>query len=152
MMGVSLGSSKGGGDPFDYKPVAEINVTPLVDVMLVLLVIFMVAAPLMMTGVPVELPKTSAAKLGQVKAPLVVTLGKDGALYVRDDQVHNAGLIPRLQELKQLEGDSVVYVRADKGAAYGEVMELLGRIGGAGFERVSLLANMPPADTPAKAQ
>ena len=135
----------GGGFNFDdedggYKPMAEINITPMVDVMLVLLIIFMVAAPLMVQGVPVELPKTTAAKLAQTKKPMVVTLAPDGGLQIRDEQVSRQGLVPRLMELRREEGDAVVYVRADRRNAYGDVMEILGRVGEAGFPRVSLLS------------
>jgi biopolymer transport protein TolR len=123
-----------------YRPLAEINVTPLVDVMLVLLVIFMVAAPLMVQGVPVALPRSAAAKLNQVNQPMVVTLARDGTLYVRDEKVEPLALTDRLKTIRSAEGDTIVYVRADKGAAYGDVMELLGRVGTGGYERVSLLA------------
>ena len=84
---MGMSSAYSSHDDGEYKPLAEINVTPFVDVMLVLLIIFMVAAPLMVQGVPVELPKTSATKLGQVKKPMVVTLSADGNLYIRDEQV-----------------------------------------------------------------
>jgi biopolymer transport protein TolR len=141
-MGMSTGSY--GGDDDGYRPIAEINVTPMVDVMLVLLIIFMVAAPLMVQGVPVELPKTSAAKLGQVRKPMVVTLAPDGNLFIRDEQVPRTDLVNRLMALKAAEGDGVVYVRADKKSAYGDVMEILGRVGDSGFARVSLLSQPAP--------
>ncbi|MGQ0457089.1 MAG: ExbD/TolR family protein [Hyphomicrobium sp.] len=138
-----------GGTPHDdegYKPLAEINVTPFVDVMLVLLIIFMVAAPLMVQGVPVDLPKTSASKLGSLKKPKVVSMSADGLLYIRDEQVTRDRLVPRLLEIKATEGaDGIVYVRADRTIAYGEVMEILGRVGEAGFARVSLLSQPSPA-------
>jgi biopolymer transport protein TolR len=153
-MGMNLASLGGqDGDESTYRPVAEINITPMVDVMLVLLIIFMVAAPLMVTGVPIELPKTTAAKLGQSKKPLVVTLTGDGRLQIRSDFISRDELIPRLQKLKTEEGDAVVYVRSDKRNAYGDVMELLGQIGQSGFGRVSLLSQPNPAAAPAvKAQ
>lgn len=147
--------SVGGGGSDDgegYKPLAEINVTPFVDVMLVLLIIFMVAAPLMVQGVPVDLPKTSASKLGTVKKPMVVTMAGDGNLYIRDEQVTRETLVPRLMAIKSQEGgEGIVYVRADKKIAYGEVMEILGRVGESGFARVSLLSQPSPsaqANTP----
>ena len=136
-MGVqSLGETEEGG----YQPMAEINITPMVDVMLVLLIIFMVAAPLMVSGVPVQLPKTSAAKIGPSKKPMVVTLTNDGRLQIRDEFVTRDQLIPRLAALRGSEGDTVVYVRADTKLAYGDVMQLLGQVGEAGFARVSLLS------------
>ena len=147
-MGVQLGSGSAYGDDDDgrYKPVADINITPMVDVMLVLLIIFMVAAPLMVAGVPVDLPKTSAVKLGQTKKPMVVTLTPEGSLQVRDEFIPRADVVNRLMAIRAAEGDTVVYVRADKKQAYGDVMEILGRVGEAGYGRVSLLAQ--PAASP----
>ena len=118
----------------------------MVDVMLVLLIIFMVAAPLMVAGVPVDLPKTSAVKLGQTKKPMVVTLTPEGSLQVRDEFIPRADVVNRLMAIRAAEGDTVVYVRADKKQAYGDVMEILGRVGEAGYGRVSLLAQ--PAASP----
>jgi biopolymer transport protein TolR len=142
-MGMAVGSGGGGDDGDGYKPLAEINVTPFVDVMLVLLIIFMVAAPLMVQGVPLELPKTSAAKIGAQKKPMVVSLAPDGKLYIRDEEVSKEALIPRLAAIKAQEGDAVLYVRADKKMAYGEVMDLLGKVGESGYAKVSLLSQAP---------
>lgn len=148
-MGMSVGSGSSGDDD-SYKPLSEINVTPFVDVMLVLLIIFMVAAPLMVQGVPVDLPKTSASKVGALKKPMVVTLAADGNLYIRDEQVTKQTLVSRLSAIKGEEGaDRVVYVRADRTIAYGEVMEILGRVGESGFARVSLLSQPSPSALPA---
>lgn len=148
-MGMSVGNGSSGDDD-SYKPLSEINVTPFVDVMLVLLIIFMVAAPLMVQGVPVDLPKTSASKVGALKKPMVVTLAADGNLYIRDEQVTKQTLVPRLMSIKGEEGaDRVVYVRADRTVAYGEVMEILGRVGESGFSRVSLLSQPSPSALPA---
>ena len=135
----------------DYRPMAEINVTPMVDVMLVLLIIFMVAAPLMVQGVPVELPKTSASKLGQVRKPMVVTMAPDGNLFVRDEAVTKPDLVSRLMAIKSAEGDGVVYVRADRKIPYGDVMEILGRVGDSGYARVSLLSQPAPSSLPPRA-
>ncbi|RUO99929.1 biopolymer transporter ExbD [Hyphomicrobium sp.] len=144
-MGMAVGGGSGGDDGDSYKPLAEINVTPFVDVMLVLLIIFMVAAPLMVQGVPLELPKTAASKIGAQKKPMVVSLAPDGKLYIRDEEVTRETLVPRLQQIKTQEGDSVVYVRADRKIAYGDVMELLGRVGESGYARVSLLSQPSPS-------
>jgi biopolymer transport protein TolR len=144
-MGMSVGSGASGDDDNGYKPLAEINVTPMVDVMLVLLIIFMVAAPLMVQGVPLELPKTSASKLGTVKKPMVVSLSPDGKLYIRDEEVTPQTLVSRLLEIKSQEGDGIVYVRADRKIAYGDVMTLLGKVGESGFSRVSLLSQPSPS-------
>lgn len=146
-MGMSVGNNSPAGDEDDggYRPIAEINITPMVDVMLVLLIIFMVAAPLMIAGVPLELPSTSATRVSQAKKPMVVSLTGSGELYVRDEQVTAGGLVPRLKALRESEGDAVVYVRADKKNAYGDVMEVLGRVGESGYGRVSLLSQPRPA-------
>ena len=141
---------------FQTKIMADINVTPMVDVMLVLLVIFMVTAPLLVAGVPVQLPKNSAQRISQPNKPVIVTLAADARLYIRDEQVDAASLIPRLSALRSGEGDAVVYLRADKAIPYGEVMDLLGRLSSSGYQRISLLsqaqdaqaspqATMPPA-------
>jgi len=150
-MGMSVASSGGGSDDEameDYKPHAEINVTPFVDVMLVLLIVFMVAAPLMVQGVPVDLPKTSATKLEKVRKPMVVSLAADGNLYIRDEQVDRSSLVNRLIALRSQEGDTVVYVRADRKIPYGDVMEILGRVGETGYQRVSLLSQPSPKGAP----
>jgi biopolymer transport protein TolR len=144
-MGMSANVSSGDGEEGGYRPMAEINITPMVDVMLVLLIIFMVAAPLMVTGVPIELPKTTAAKLGQSKKPMVVTLTADGKLQIRNDFVTREALVDKLREIRATEGDTVVYVRADKKNPYGDVMDLLGQVGQSGFARVSLLSQQPSA-------
>ncbi len=132
-----------------YRPMAEINITPFVDVMLVLLIIFMVAAPLLVQGVPVDLPSTSAAKLSQTKKPMVVTVVSDGQVQIRDEMVARAGFVDRLRQIRAAEGDTVVYVRADKKIAYGEVMEVLGRVGDSGYARVSLLSKPSPSQAAA---
>ena len=138
-MGMALGNNSGGEDN-EYRPISEINITPMVDVMLVLLIIFMVTAPLLVAGVPVELPNTSAAKVSQPKKPMIVSLANDGSIYVREEQVTAETLVPTLTALRQAEGDTVVYVRGDKNRPYGEVMEILGRVGQSGYARVSLLS------------
>ena len=121
-------------------PFADINVTPLVDVMLVLLVVFMVAAPLMVQGVPIELPKSGGTSLGRPSRPVIVSLTRDGSLYLRDEKVPAAELAARLQAIRNNEGDTLVYVRADRGIPYGDVMDTIGRLGTGGFSHVSLLS------------
>ena len=140
-MGMAAQSAPSDSEDGGYRPMAEINITPMVDVMLVLLIIFMVAAPLMVSGVPVQLPKTSAAKVAPTRKPMVVTLTGDGRLQIRNDFVARDQLIAQLQSIKSTEGDGVVYVRADSKLPYGEVMQILGEVGQAGFSRVSLLSN-----------
>ena len=137
------GPGDGPQGPFQPKLMSDINVTPMVDVMLVLLVIFMVTAPLLVAGTPVELPKNAAQPVPQSKKPVVVSLGADRSLSIRDARVDPNSLIPRLAEIRNSQGDSVIYVRADKKIAYGDVMDLLGWIGASGYQRISLLSQPP---------
>ncbi len=141
---MAMKLSNGGGDEDDLAPIAEINVTPFVDVMLVLLIIFMVAAPLMIAGVPVNLPQSAAARQNPPQKPMVVTISPDQGLFIRDEQVARDGLIARLGELRQAEGDAVAYVRADKSIPYGAVMAVLGEVAAAGYTRISLLSQPKP--------
>jgi TolR protein len=142
MAGALQGPSyEDSGEGFDsYRPMAEINVTPLVDVMLVLLIIFMVAAPLMMVGVPLDLPKTDAAKVEKTREPLVVSVDRDGKFFIGDNEIAEDLLIARLGELRKEDAEAPIYVRGDKAIDYGSVMALLGKIGQAGFPKVSLIA------------
>ncbi|HSN18025.1 MAG TPA: biopolymer transporter ExbD [Gammaproteobacteria bacterium] len=129
------------GDEFSgYRPMAEINVTPMVDVMLVLLIIFMVTAPLMMAQLPIELPKTGAQELGKPPQPLIVALDTNGNYYIGGDQVSAGDLPGKLAGMAQNDPDQIVYVRADKGIPYGQVMALLGIVGKAGFYKISLMS------------
>lgn len=131
-----------------YRPLAEINVTPLVDVMLVLLIIFMVTAPLMTSGVNVDLPKTNAAPLSQDNEPLTVSVNAEGKIYLQDSAVELPDLVQKLQAISQVNGqanpDRRIFVRADKGIQYGRVMEVMGTITEGGFTKVALLAEQPP--------
>jgi len=142
-MAISLGPA---GDSGEYTPLADINVTPMVDVMLVLLIIFMVAAPLMMVGVPVELPKTAAARISQPKKPVIVTVNREGRLFVADQEVDSSAFAARLAELRAADPDAIVYVRGDRGIPYGRVMEVMGRVGQAGFSRISLISEALPGE------
>ena len=139
----------GAGEEADYRPLAEINVTPLVDVMLVLLIIFMVAAPLMVVGVPVDLPQTSAAAISQPQQPVIVTLTRAGDIHLREERVPQMALVERLAALRQEVGDAIVYVRADRGIDYGRVLSVLGEVGQAGFAKVALIAE---AQSPSSAR
>ena len=115
----------------------------MVDVMLVLLVIFMVAAPLMTVGVPVQLPKTAAQKVAQPKTPLIVSIDRDGRVFVGQDELTTETIAPRLAALAKESPDQVVLVRGDKAIDYGRVMTVMGEVGRAGFARVSLIAQAP---------
>ena len=149
---MAMGSIRTGGgddeDGLDATPMSEINVTPMVDVMLVLLIIFMVAAPLMTTGVPVQLPKTAAAKVAQSKKPLEVTVDKDGQPSIAKEVFTPETLVPRLRELAAENKDQVVLVRGDRDVSYGKVMEVMGLVGQAGFSKVSLIAQSPGGAAP----
>jgi biopolymer transport protein TolR len=144
MAGSLQGSLASEDEEVSYRQMSEINITPFVDVMLVLLVIFMVAAPLMIAGVPVELPQSSATRLSQPRKPMVVTLSADNQIYIRDELMPRDRFVGRLAELKAAEGDNVVYVRADRKSAYGDIMEVLGRVGESGYHRISLLSQPLP--------
>ena len=120
---------------------AEINVTPMVDVMLVLLIIFMVTAPLLVTGVPVDLPDSRAAALKANDKPIQVSLDRAGGVFVDDGAVADDALVPRLTALHASHGDDVrVFVRADRGLDYGRVMTVVGEVSAAGFRHVALVS------------
>src|SRR5437764_802584 len=123
-----------------YQPLAEINVTPMVDVMLVLLVIFMVTAPLLTVGVPLDLPKTSAAELLQPKEPVVLSLDREGAVFIGNERIEPGQLQTRLARLAAADPDRILYVRGDRTISYARLMDALGLVGAAGFAKVSLLA------------
>jgi biopolymer transport protein TolR len=123
-----------------YVPLAEINVTPMVDVMLVLLVIFMVAAPLLTVGVPINLPKTSAAQVTEPQQPLVVSINADGETFIGDNPAAGDDLKTQLSLLAAQDPTRIVYVRGDRTIEYGRLMDLLGLVNTAGFAKVSLLA------------
>jgi biopolymer transport protein TolR len=125
------------------RPVSEINITPFVDVMLVLLVVFMVTAPLMTVAVPVDLPKTQAHTLNQDKEPLVVSMDSEGHIYLQDKQLKTDELIPKLKAISGANPDARIFVRGDKDLAYGKIMEVMGSISAAGFTKVALVADLP---------
>jgi biopolymer transport protein TolR len=139
------GSSGGGGRRSRRKPVmAEINVTPMVDVMLVLLIIFMVSAPLLTVGVPLDLPQTQAKSLEQDKTPLQLSVDTRGKVFINDTEVAMADLIPKLKAITEARGglDERIYMRADKKADYGTVAKVMGQLSGAGFKRLALVTEV----------
>jgi len=142
--GSSAGVS-GGKRRHRRKPVmAEINVTPMVDVMLVLLIIFMVAAPLLTVGVPLDLPQTQAKSLDQDKEPLTVSVKISGEVFLQNTEIKVDELVPKLQAITQTRGgnDERIYVRGDKKVDYGTVMRVMGRLSAAGFRRVALVTEV----------
>jgi biopolymer transport protein TolR len=127
-----------------YRPLAEINVTPMVDVMLVLLVIFMVTAPLLTVGVPLKLPQTSAAEVTQPKKPIVLSLDVKGNTFLGDERIEASDLKTRLAQLAATDPDRILYVRGDRAISYARLMDMLGLVSSAGFTKVSLLAEATP--------
>ena len=124
------------------RPVmAEINVTPMVDVMLVLLIIFMVSAPLLTVGVPLDLPQTQAKTLDQDKEPLTVSVNQSGQVYLQNTEIAVEELVPKLKAITEARGgaEERIFVRGDRQVDYGTVMKVMGRISAAGFRRVALV-------------
>ena len=136
--------NRNGGRRGAYRPMAEINVTPMVDVMLVLLIVFMVAAPLLTVGVPVDLPKTSAPSIKEQKDPLSISIKQDGSIFIQDTAIESDALVAKLQAITQNNLDTVLFVRGDKGVNYGRVMEVMGLLSSAGFSKATLIAELPP--------
>jgi len=132
--------SSNGGKRRSYQPMAEINVTPFVDVMLVLLVIFMVTAPLMTVAVPVDLPKAKAAAVGKPDKPLIVSVKADGKVFLQETEMDTATLIARLKAIAQVRQNPRIFVRGDKAVPYGRVMQVMSSISSAGFPKVALVA------------
>lgn len=124
-----------------HKPMSEINVTPFVDVMLVLLVVFMVTAPLLTVGIPVDLPSSAAKALPENTEPLSITIAKDGQLYLQDEAIELNELVPRLKVIFEGRRDGRIYIHGDRAVDYGVVMKVMGRMNGAGFSRVALVTD-----------
>jgi biopolymer transport protein TolR len=140
---ISSGSRPGARGRRVYRPMAEINVTPMVDVMLVLLIVFMVAAPLLTVGVPVDLPQTNAPAINEQKEPLVISVNNEGKLFLQNTEVADDQIVARLKAITNNNPDATIYVRGDKAINYGRVMEVMGMVGAAGYTKVSLIAEMP---------
>ena len=123
------------------RVMSEINVTPMVDVMLVLLIIFMVSAPLLTVGVPIDLPQSQAKSLDQDKEPLTLSVNDKGQVYLQNAEIEVKDLIPKLQAVAEARGgsDARIYVRGDKNVNYGTMMQVMGRLSAAGFHRVALV-------------
>ena len=140
------GSAGGGGRRGRRRvaPMAEINVTPMVDVMLVLLIIFMVSAPLLTVGVPLDLPQTQAKSLEQDKTPLQLSVDVRGKIFINDTEVAINELIPKLKAITDARGgmDERIFMRADKKADYGTVARVMGQLSAAGFKRLALVTEV----------
>ena len=142
-MGVTPASAVGGPrrrKPHRrHSPMAEINVTPFVDVMLVLLIIFMVAAPLLTVGVPIDLPQTQAKPMEGDTEPITVSIGSDGKIFLQDEEVDADRLVTTLQAIAQNGLNERIYVRGDRAADYGTIMRVMGRLNSAGYRRIGLV-------------
>jgi biopolymer transport protein ExbD len=138
-MALSLPPSGEAGED-RYAPLAEINVTPMVDVMLVLLIIFMITAPLLTVGVPLDLPKSRATTLTEPKQPIIISLNREGEVFIGDERIAADDLESRLAALAAEDPSRIVYVRSDRTNTYAQLMDTLGLVNHAGFSKVSLVA------------
>ncbi|MGA0533400.1 protein TolR [Hansschlegelia sp. KR7-227] len=145
-----MGMSAGGGGSGSHgarrrrrtNVMSEINVTPMVDVMLVLLIIFMVAAPLLTVGVPVDLPQTSANPLNEEKEPLTISINTQGEVFLQETPIAIDEIAPRLIAITNSGYEERIYVRGDRNVNYGQVMKVMGALNGAGFRRVALISEL----------
>ena len=136
-MAIRVGQSKK-----KREPISEINVTPFVDVMLVLLVIFMITAPLLTTGIKINLPESSAKVISEKKEPVTVTIKRNGDIFLQKKKINQKELVKKLFELKKLNEDLKIYIRGDKDLNYGQVIRLMGTINKAGFKKVALVTKL----------
>jgi biopolymer transport protein TolR len=143
-MGASIqtGSSNGGRRRRRARPMSEINVTPMVDVMLVLLIIFMVTAPLLTVGVPIDLPKTEAKQLEGDKEPLTIWVDPEGKIFLQDTELQLDEIVPKLTAIAKNGYDERIFVRGDRRVNYGVVMRVMGKISAAGFRRIALVSDL----------
>jgi len=147
-MGMSGGAQSGSAGRRRRRRavvMSEINVTPMVDVMLVLLIIFMVSAPLLTVGVPIDLPQTQAASLDQAeKEPLAISVNTKGQVFLQNSEIKIDDLVPKLKAITEARGgnDERIYVRGDKSVDYGTVMKVMGRLSAAGFRKVALVTEV----------
>ena len=145
-MGMNIAGASGGGRGRRRRaaPMADINVTPMVDVMLVLLIIFMVSAPLLTVGVPLDLPQTQAKSLDQDKNPLTLSVNLKGQVFLNDTEIAIDELVPKLKAITEARAglDERIFVRGDKKVDYGTVMKVMGRLSSAGFRRVALVTEV----------
>ena len=134
----------------DVPPMADMNVTPLVDVMLVLLIVFMVAAPLMAVGVPVDLPKVQAKQINDQKPPIVVSIDAGGNTFVDQKEVASESLLAELGADSENNKERRIHVRGDRNVNYGKVIEVMGLINSSGFTKVALVSEAPGQAAPAQ--
>jgi len=146
-----LGRAPGGSAPHRRRPLSDINVTPLVDVMLVLLVVFMITAPMLAAGMKVDLPRAATAKPLPPVEPIVVTVGRDGALSVGTDPIDRERLVATVRARSGGDTERSIRVRGDREAPYGDVVEAIDRLAAGGFGHIALVSRKPPADAAASA-
>ncbi|MAP24822.1 MAG: protein TolR [Rickettsiales bacterium] len=125
----------------NFTPISSINVTPFVDVVLVLLIVFMISAPLINVGVEVSLPKTKAAPIKEKSEPVVISYQKNGNIYIQEKKTTFAKLIPQLKTIIEKKPKTEIFIRGDKGLSYGKIMDLTGRLSQNGFEHISLVTD-----------
>ncbi|MBR0558180.1 protein TolR [Ciceribacter sp. L1K23] len=142
--GGSAGGRRGRGRRAKRGPVSEINVTPLVDVMLVLLIIFMVAAPMMTVGVPIDLPETQARAMNADTQPITISVNPAGEIYLQETAIAIDEVVPKLEAIATTGYNERIYVRGDTTAAYGTVMKVMARISAAGFKNIGLVTLQEP--------
>ena len=142
-MGMQMISSGRRRGRRKLRPMGEINVTPFVDVMLVLLIVFMVTAPLLTVGVPVDLPETKASQISDYQAPLLISIQSDGKIALQNRVIEADELIPRLEAVARAKPETRIFVRGDKNVSYGEVMGVMGLVQESGFSRVALITKLP---------
>jgi len=135
----------GSGTRRRYRPMAEINVTPLVDVMLVLLIVFMVTAPLITSGVDVNLPQANAKPVNSDSTPITITVNAQDQIFLQNSQVQLSNLVATLQQIAQNDQDRRIFVRGDTAVSYGDMLQVMATITNGGFTKVALLAKQPDA-------
>ncbi|MCQ8784237.1 protein TolR [Mangrovibrevibacter kandeliae] len=143
-MGMSVGASGGGGSRrrrggSRRRPMSEINVTPMVDVMLVLLIIFMVAAPMLTVGVPLELPETSAKAMNSDTQPITISVNAKGQVYIQETEIAVDDVVGQLQQIAKTGYEERIYVKGDRSADYGTVMKVMAKISAAGYRNIGLV-------------
>ncbi|MEM1318279.1 MAG: protein TolR [Pseudomonadota bacterium] len=142
-MGMSVGNSGVSGGrrrrSRRHAPMSEINVTPFVDVMLVLLIIFMVAAPLLTVGVPIDLPESQARQLNSETQPITISVREDGKVFLQETEIDPAEIVPKLTAIAENGYDERLYVRGDRATNYGTVMRIMGALNAAGYKKIGLV-------------
>jgi biopolymer transport protein TolR len=148
-MAMALGP-RGGGRNRRFRTMSDINVTPMVDVMLVLLIIFMVTAPLLTSGVRVDLPKTSAAAIKGDDEPISISIDAQGGIWLQNTAITLDDLVPKLRAITAQKPDTRIFIRGDKVIAYGKVMQIMGALSQAGFTKVALVTQSEHGPRPAR--